>query len=75
VTVITLTAAVVVIAAIAIAGEYRPTRTLVYVFKPLTTILIIALAVLAGQAEAAYQRLIVLGLVLSLAGDVFLMLP
>lgn len=74
-TVFALTAAVVVIAAVAIAGEYRPTRTLVYVFKPLTTVLIIALAVLAGQADPTYRRLIVLGLVLSLAGDVFLMLP
>ena len=48
----------------------------VYLFKPLTTSLIIAMAALwPGQTGRRYRGLIVLGLVFSLAGDVFLMLP
>ncbi|HEX8282375.1 MAG TPA: lysoplasmalogenase [Pyrinomonadaceae bacterium] len=49
----------------------------VYVFKPLTTALIIVVALQAKHAAVApgYRPLIVAGLVCSLAGDVFLMLP
>jgi uncharacterized membrane protein YhhN len=52
---------------------------LVFVFKPLTTLLVIALAwtlarTSAGEAPRLYARWIVAGLVGSLAGDVFLML-
>ncbi|MCA9978876.1 MAG: lysoplasmalogenase, partial [Anaerolineales bacterium] len=51
-------------------------RTLVYIFKPLTTLLIIMMAVLIGStATAAYKWLIAAGLILCLAGDIFLMLP
>ena len=45
----------------------------VYLFKPLTTGLILALASMSG--EPAYRWLVCAGLVFSLAGDVFLMLP
>lgn len=64
-------------AALAIWGEYKPTRTQVYIFKPLTTVLIILLALMGAGMEtaAAYKWLIVAGLILCLAGDVFLMLP
>lgn len=47
-----------------------------YVFKPLTTALIITLAASAApRLSVRYQRLVVIGLVGSLAGDVLLMLP
>src|SRR5215210_6417544 len=47
-----------------------------YVFKPLTMVFIIIIAALAREQEYyVYQRMIVLGLCFSLAGDVFLMLP
>ena len=48
----------------------------IFVFKPLTTTMIILLALLAPRPEPpAYQIAIVLGLLFSLAGDIFLMLP
>ncbi len=63
-------------AALTIAARYRDTRRVVYLFKPLTMLLILSLALLApGTTPAAYTALIALGLVFSLAGDVFLMLP
>ena len=68
--------AVTVTAALTIAGEMRGRRRLVYVFKPLTTTLIILFALLLPATVAApYKLLVVLGLLCSLAGDVFLMLP
>jgi len=51
-------------------------RGLVYVFKPLTTTLIILLAAsLPADPAGRYRLAILLGLGLSLLGDVFLMLP
>ncbi|HEX8905119.1 MAG TPA: lysoplasmalogenase [Longimicrobiaceae bacterium] len=47
----------------------------VYVFKPLTTLLIVALALRQDAIISGYRTLIVAGLVFSLAGDVLLMLP
>lgn len=64
-------------AALELWGEYRPARTWIYVFKPLTTLLILGLAVYRG-ATVGFERSalwIGAGLVFSLAGDVFLMLP
>lgn len=62
-------------AALTIAGKYR-SRRLVYAFKPLTTLLIVLLALDESRvgAQETYQRLIGAGLLLSLLGDVFLML-
>lgn len=66
----------VVTAVLAIRGEYQPSRTHVYVFKPATTLLIILLALQGSTPDApAYKWLVVAGLILCLAGDVFLMLP
>lgn len=55
-------------------------RALVYTFKPLTTLLVIALAYVLGRVETGpgarrYTRAVLAGLVCSLAGDVALMLP
>src|SRR3990172_5973618 len=48
----------------------------VYLFKPATMLCVIALAVQgAGWPPDAYASAILAGLVLSLAGDVWLMLP
>lgn len=60
-------------AALHIRAEYAGRRTHIYVFKPLTVLFIIALA-LRGEASL-YKWLVVAGLLFSLAGDVFLMLP
>ncbi|MEF9943405.1 MAG: lysoplasmalogenase [Burkholderiaceae bacterium] len=65
-------------AGLMIAGLYRPltARWLVYVFKPLATILILVLALFGMVVEPSrYAIAVVVGLVFSLAGDVFLMLP
>jgi len=60
-----------------IRGEYRPTRTWIYIFKPLTTALILVLAVSRGITSGFDHSvvLIVLGLAFSMLGDIFLMLP
>lgn len=74
-TIVLLPVLIAVAAAINIVAEYRKARNVVYTFKPMTTILIIVLAATAGDVGRTYQALIVLGLVFSLAGDIFLMLP
>jgi uncharacterized membrane protein YhhN len=57
-------------------GEYRGLRVLVYVAKPLATLVILALAALAApEADPRVARWILIGLAFSLAGDVLLMLP
>ncbi len=67
-------------AVLAIWGEYRKSRWQVYIFKPLTTLLIIWIA-LNGPLDPVvnynwlYKWLIVVGLISCLGGDVFLMLP
>jgi len=49
---------------------------LVYVFKPLTTLLILGLALVSSPPPTPFYRwAVVLGLLLSTAGDIFLMLP
>ncbi len=74
-TIIILTMGAVITAVLAIWGEYKPTRTQVYIFKPLTTLLIIGIALLGVSDNPLYKALIIAGLVFSLGGDVFLMLP
>jgi uncharacterized membrane protein YhhN len=55
---------------------YRAEQTGVYLFKPLTTLLIAALALLQPtHTSPGYQMAVLAGLLCSLAGDVFLMLP
>lgn len=62
-------------ALVSIYGETAHRRRVVFIFKPLTTILVIALAASLPAAEAAYRNAILIGLGFSLAGDIFLMLP
>ncbi|GMQ79526.1 MAG: lysoplasmalogenase [Anaerolineae bacterium] len=57
------------------ANQWGPKRQ-EYLFKPLTTILILLIALLAPVPEnALYKWAIVIGLAFSLAGDIFLLLP
>lgn len=74
-----LTSLLILIAACAaIAGTWLdgPWLWLHYIGKPLTTLLILWLALSAQPAvDARYRRAVLAGLVLSLIGDVFLMLP
>jgi uncharacterized membrane protein YhhN len=59
-----------------IVADERGAVRFTYLFKPLTTALIIAIALLAeAPVSGSYQALVVAGLLFSLAGDVFLMLP
>jgi uncharacterized membrane protein YhhN len=63
-------------ASLAVAAAWRRDRWRIYVFKPLTTALIIAATLWCfAPALGHYRNIILLGLALSLAGDVFLMLP
>ena len=50
-------------------------RWQIYLFKPLATLLILALALSLTPARPEYQWAIAAGLLFSTAGDVFLMLP
>lgn len=71
-----LALAIAVSACLAIRAHIRPDRLpQVYLFKPLTTALILALAILTPSADPRYQLAICVGLALSILGDVFLMLP
>lgn len=65
-------------ASLTIAAHYTqpPRRGLVYIFKPLTTILILLIALWPQTfLREPYAGAIALGLLFSLAGDVWLMLP
>jgi len=61
--------------ALTILADYRGRYGLVYIFKPLTMAAVICVAVIGYvPGRSSYGRLILAGLLLSLAGDVFLML-
>lgn len=63
-------------ALLTIRAEYRGPRLHFYVLKPLTVALIILVALQATHATTQqYRSLVVAGLLCSLVGDVFLMLP
>ena len=71
-----LSIALLVSFALLLRADYAGAATQVYLFKPLSTILVIALAFPAVRGEGdRYALLIAAGLLFSLAGDVFLMLP
>jgi uncharacterized membrane protein YhhN len=50
-------------------------RAIEYVFKPLTMVVLICAAISIDPSSNTAQTVLVIGLVLSMAGDVFLMLP
>ena len=54
---------------------YHEPRWIFYVLKPLTMVLISLTAILGGNDLSVYKIMIIGGLVCSLAGDIFLMLP
>ncbi|OQY20962.1 MAG: lysoplasmalogenase [Chloroflexi bacterium] len=58
-----------------IRAEYRGPRQRIYIFKPLTMVFILLIAILGQVALPFYKYMIITGLLFSLAGDVFLMLP
>jgi len=64
-----------VAAVLAIAGKYLPLPWLHYGAKPLTTLLIVAMVWRRPRSEPGYREGILVGLLLSTLGDVFLMLP
>ena len=66
---------VMISAAIHIRAEYRGPQQHIYIFKPLTMAFILLIAILGQAAAPFYKYMIITGLVFSLAGDVFLMLP
>lgn len=71
-----LTILITVSAGLHIWAEYSGRKRLVYLFKPLTTTLILLLAASGENPPTAfYKGAVIVGLVFSLAGDVFLMLP
>lgn len=67
----------VLVAVLATRAHYldEDRRWQIYVFKPLATLLILALALSQASVRGDYQYLIAAGLLFSTAGDVFLMLP
>ena len=63
-------------AALTIYGQLAGRRALVYIFKPLTTVLVLVLAAtLPADPASRYRTAVLVGLAFSLAGDVLLMLP
>jgi uncharacterized membrane protein YhhN len=56
-------------------GEYAGVPWQVYVAKPAATLLVMAIAMTGDAAPDAYRRLVVRGLLFSLAGDILLMVP
>lgn len=73
--ILALTALAAISAAVDIAAQSSGPRTIVYIFKPLTMIFIISIAVIRESESSGYRSLVVAALCCSLAGDVFLMLP
>lgn len=71
-----LSLALAVAFALLLRAEYAGALAQVFIFKPLATVLVIALVFpLAWGRDDPYARFIIAGLACSLAGDVFLMLP
>lgn len=63
-------------AVLAILSAYQKRVLTHYLFKPLTVVLIILIALQSKHATSPfYRQAIIAGLIFSLAGDIFLMLP
>lgn len=73
---VALSAAALISAALTIRSQLTHRTYSVYIYKPLTTSLIVVLALArALPGTTTYEALVLAGLVFSLAGDLFLMLP
>jgi uncharacterized membrane protein YhhN len=71
-----MTLLVVISASLFLRATYFDPVSQVYLFKPLTMVFILLIAILARRTVSSrYRALIVTGLVFSLAGDVLLMVP
>lgn len=71
-----LTMLVIISASLHLWGEYQGPDLLIYIFKPLTMVFIILIAVLAKEPPSRrYKIAIVAGLIFSMIGDVLLSLP
>ncbi len=74
--ILVLTVLIIISAIIHMWAEYNGPPIQIYIFKPLTTSLIITLAALAKPSiSKPYKTLVIVGLLFSLAGDILLMLP
>lgn len=69
------TTLVAIAALVAIGAHYIGSPWAHWIAKPLATLLIAGMALSLPAAEAGYRRWVVIGLLLSTVGDVFLMLP
>ena len=71
-----LTISALIAAVLVIWGEYFGPQFQVYIFKPLTMVFIIAIALLVREPKTYFYKFaIISGLIFSLCGDIFLMLP
>ncbi len=71
-----LTGGAVISGLVFIWSTYAGTQTQRYIFKPLTTILILGIALTLPDPISSFYRLMVaIGMLFSLGGDIFLMLP
>jgi uncharacterized membrane protein YhhN len=75
--VLVLTILTFISAILCIRAQSAGRRRSVYLFKPLTIlwIILIALEARSSPVSTSYKYLIIIGLICSLAGDIFLMLP
>jgi uncharacterized membrane protein YhhN len=71
-----LTTLAIISAVIHMWAEYHGPAIQIYIFKPLTMVFIISIALLAKTPPSRrYKYVIIAGLLFSLVGDIFLMLP
>jgi uncharacterized membrane protein YhhN len=71
-----LTILAIISASIHMFGEYQGPDYLIFIFKPLTMVFIILIAVLANDPPSGrYKFAIIAGLIFSMIGDVLLSLP